>query len=120
MICLTEDVDVHSGSGASAAVGGFDDVSGAVISLCFGDGDCGVSRLAVDGHPVVGLEDQVGLGPLDPGLRLAHHLSRKLDLAAGLRGQTGQKLGIQLDLWRLCVDRKGQRSFRVKTPVSVT
>lgn len=107
---LTQNVDVDSGSGAAAAVGGLDDVGGAVVPLGLGDGDGGVSRRGVDAHSVVGLEHQVGLGPLDPRLRLPLHLSGELDLAAGLGGQTRQQLGVQHDLWRLCVWTRRRRS----------
>lgn len=110
MIDLTKDVDIHSGSGTTAAVGGFDDISGTVISLCLGDGNHGVSWLGVDGHPVVWFEDQVGFGPLDSWLRLTCHISRKFNLAASLSSQTSQKLGIQLDLWRLCIEIKDKKS----------
>lgn len=103
---LTENVDIDSGSGAAAAVGGLNDVGGAVVPLGLGDGDGGVSRRGVDAHPVVGLQHEVGLGPLDPRLRLPFHLGGKLNLTAGLGGQTRQQLGIQHDLWRLCVDEE--------------
>lgn len=109
---LTEDVDVDGGSGAAAAVGGLYDVGGAVVSLGLGDSDGGVSRLGVDGHSVIWFEDQVGLGPFHPGFRLTRHLGREFNLAAGLGSQTGQQLGIQLDLWRLCIDNKDEGSVR--------
>lgn len=109
---LTEDVDVDGGSGAAAAVGGLYDVGGGVISRGLGDGDGGVSRLGVDRHPVIWFEDQVGLGPFDPWLGLTCHLGGEFDLAASLGCQTGQQLGIQLDLWRLCMDNKDEGSLR--------
>lgn len=101
---LTEDVDVDGGGGAAAAVGGLDDVGGAVVSLGLGDCDGGVSRLGLKGHSVVRFEDQVGLGPFHPGLRFSRHLGGELDLAAGLGGETGQEFSVQLDLRRLCGD----------------
>lgn len=110
---LTEDVDVHGGSGTAAAVGGLDDVGGAVVSLGLGDGDGGVSWLGVDGHSVVWFEDQVGLGPFHPGLGLTHHFRGEFDLAAGLGSQTGQQLGVQLNFWRLCVDKDKESQFRI-------
>lgn len=109
---LTKDVDLNSGSGTAAAVGGLDDVGGAVISLGLGNGNGGVSRLGVDGNPVVWLEDQVSFRPFHAGLRLTLHLGRELDLAAALSSQTSQQLDVQLDLWRFCMDDKGERSIR--------
>ena len=103
---LTKDVDIDGGSGTATAVGGLNDVGGAVISLGFGNSDGRVSWLCVNGHPVIWFEDQVSFGPLHPGLRLTRHLSRKFNLTACLGGQTSQQLGIQLDLWRFCVDNK--------------
>ena len=101
---LTENVDINGGRGTTAAVGGLNNVSGTVISLGLGDGDSGVSRLCVDGHPVICVEDQVGLGPFHTGLWLSSHLGWEFNLFASLGGQTSQQLGIQLDLWRLCTD----------------
>lgn len=89
-ICLTEDVDVDGGSGTATAVGGLDDVGGAVVSLGLADGDSGVSWLGVNGYPVVRFENQVGLGPFHSGFRLTCHLGGELDLAAGLGRQTCQ------------------------------
>lgn len=91
---LTQNVDVDGGSGTAAAVGGLDDVGGAVVPLGLGDGDGGVSRRGVDAYPVVGLQHQVSLGPLDSRLWLPRHLGGKLDLTAGLGGQTRQQLCI--------------------------
>lgn len=65
-----------------------------------------MSWRSLNGHSVIWFEDQVGLGPLHPGLRLACHLGREFDLAASLGGETSQQLGIQLDLWRFCKDDK--------------
>lgn len=60
-----------------------------------------MSRLGVDGHPVVWLQNQVGLGPLHSGFRLTLNFSWEFDFAASLGRQTSQKLGIKLDLWSL-------------------
>lgn len=109
---LTENVDVHGGSGTAAAVGGLYDVGGTVVSLGLGDGDGGVSWLGVDGHPVVRFEDQVGLGPFHPGFGFTCHLGGEFNFAAGLCSQTGQQLGVQLDLWRHCMDDKTEGSVR--------
>lgn len=79
-----------------------------------------MSRLGVDGHPVICFEDQVGLGPFHPGFRLTRHLSRKFNLAASLGSQTCQQLGIQPDLWRLCTEGESEGSrtgFRVRVRV---
>lgn len=89
-ICLTKDVDVDGGGGTATAVGGLDDVGGAVVSLGLTDGDSGMSRLGVNGHPVVRFENQVGLGPFHSGFRLTSHLGGELDLAASLGCQTCQ------------------------------
>lgn len=103
---LTQNVDVDGGCSTATAVGSLDDVGGAVIPLGLCDGDGGVSRRGIDAHPIVRLQHQIGLCPLDPWLRLSCHLGGKLNLTAGLGGQTRQQLGIQHDLWRLCVDEE--------------
>lgn len=65
-----------------------------------------MSRLGVDGDSVIWFEDQVSLGPFHPRFGLTRHLGGEFNLAAGLGSQTGQQLGIQLDLWRLCIDKR--------------
>lgn len=68
-----------------------------------------MSRFGVDRDPVVRFEDQVGFGPLHPGLGLPRHLCGQLDLAASLGRQARQQFGIQLNLWRLYVhEEKGK------------
>lgn len=47
-IGLTKDVDIHSGSSTTAAVGSFYDVGGGVISCGLGDGHSRVSRFGVN------------------------------------------------------------------------
>lgn len=109
---LTEDVYINSGSSSATAVGGFDNVGGAVVPLGLADGDGGVPWLCVDGHPVIGFEDQIGLGPFHSGLRFTRHLGRELNLTASLGGQTRQQLGVQLDLWRLCRREQNDRTVK--------
>lgn len=105
---LTEDVDIDSCSGTATAVGGLDDVGGAVVSLGLGNSDGGVSWFGVNGHPVVRFEDQVSFGPLHPGFGLTCYLGGELDLAACLGGQTGQQLCVKINLRRFCMDNKDE------------
>lgn len=100
-IC-TQDVDVNGGGGAPTGVHRLDDVGGGVSSGGVGDGQLGVSWLGVNGDAVISPKDQIGLGPLHPGIRLPLDVGRELDLGSSPCGQTSQQLHIQLDLWRLC------------------
>lgn len=110
---LTQDVDVDGGGGSTAAVGGLDDVGGAVVSLGLGDGDSGMSRFGVNGDSVIWFEDQVGLCPLHPRFGLTRHLRRQLDLAAGFGRQASQQFSIQLNLWRLYKHKKDMKNLSV-------
>lgn len=112
---LTEDVDVNGGSSTAAVIGSLNDIGGTVVSLGLGDSDSGVSWLSINRDPVIWFEDKVGLGPFHPGLRLTLHLRGEFNLAAGLGSKTSQQLGIQLDLWRLCINNKDKGQSEVHT-----
>lgn len=98
----TENVDVDSGGGASAAVNSLDDVGGSVSSCGVSNGDLGVPRLGVNGNAVVGLEGHVSLGPLYTGIRFSSDISGKLNLGTGPNGQSCQQLHVQLNLRGFC------------------
>ncbi len=88
MCVITENVDIDGGGGASADIDCLNDVGGGVSSCGVGNGQLGVPRLSVNGDAVISPQDQVGLGPLHPGIRFSFDIGWELDLGSGSGGQT--------------------------------